>query len=78
MRMVYNFVDTVKMFWQSLAYQSFPFLSIVKDWGGKVGERVAGKINSALLALQPIVIRNYNLLQQVLYELTSVQHSWSH
>ena len=48
--MVYNFVDIARMLLQSLAYQSNPFLSIVKDLKGKGRERGAGKINSALSA----------------------------
>jgi hypothetical protein len=48
--MVYNFVDIARMLLQSLAYQSFPFLSTVKDLTGKEGVRVAGKTYSALLS----------------------------
>jgi hypothetical protein len=48
--MVYNFVDIVKMLLQSLAYQSFLFLSIVKDLTGRKEVRVAGKTYSALIA----------------------------
>jgi hypothetical protein len=44
----------------------------------KVGERVAGKINSALSALQPIVKHNYNLLWLILYGLAFVLLSWNH
>jgi hypothetical protein len=48
--MVYNFVDIARMLLQSLAYQSFPFLSIVKDLTGKEGVKVAGKTYSAFIA----------------------------
>jgi len=47
--MVYNFVDIARMLFQSLAYQSLPFLSIVKDLTGRKGVRVAGKTYSAPL-----------------------------